>query len=294
MRLSEIPLYEGERLLYDGEFEKFGLLNNKTSDNILSFLDSPKFLHETENKCITCIVCREQLVSLLPKHIKGVIISEQPYISFWRRHNEMQKPREKFVTRIGENCNISPMAYIAPNNVIIGNNVVIEEFVSVKENVVIGNNCIIRAGSVIGSQGYEFKNMIDGSLFPVEHFGGVILENNVEIQALTHVAKAVEPEDDTIIGSGSKVDAMVHISHAVKIGRNCKIVAGAIICGSACTGDSVWIGPNATVSNGLSIEDGARISLGSVVTQDVAAGKTVSGNFAVDHKKQIEFIKSIC
>ena len=33
MKLSEIPFYEGERLLSDGEFEKFGLLSNKTSGN---------------------------------------------------------------------------------------------------------------------------------------------------------------------------------------------------------------------------------------------------------------------
>ncbi len=71
------------------------------------------------------------------------------------------------------------------------------------------------------------------------------------------------------------------------------IVAGSAIGGRTIVGDDVWIGINSTISNGLTIGDNCRISLGSVVTQSVAAGKTVTGNFAIDHKKFIEFIKSI-
>ncbi|MCX4351271.1 MAG: UDP-3-O-(3-hydroxymyristoyl)glucosamine N-acyltransferase [Lachnospiraceae bacterium] len=292
MKLSEMVLYENEELLSDGEFERLDLLKSKSDKKLFSFLDSEQFLEEARNKNVACIVCRKELVPLLPKDITGIMISKEPYISFWRRHNEMQKPREKFISRVGKGCNISPMAYIAKSNVVIGDNVVIEEFVSIKENVVIGNNCIIRAGSVIGGQGYEFKNTNEGPLFPVEHFGGVIIGNDVEIQQMTNVAKAIYPDDDTIIGNGTKIDALVHIAHADKIGYNCHIIAGVVIGGSTCVGDNVWIGPNATLRNGICIGDKARISLGSVVTKDVEAGKTVSGYFAIDHNIFLDNFKA--
>lgn len=293
MKLSESILYENEVLLSDGEFEKLDLLKSTSSKKILSFLDSEKFLAETENDNVSCIICKKELVSLLPKHIKGIIISDEPYISFWRRHNEMQKPRGQFVTQIGKGCHIHAMACIAPDNVIIGNNVTIEEFVSIKENVTIGDNCIIRTGCVIGGQGYEFKNSKTGFLFPVKHFGGVRIGEEVEIQQLTDVAKAIYPEDDTVIGSGTKIDASVHIAHADKIGHNCHITAGVVVAGSVMIGDRVWIGPNAVISNGISIGNDARVSIGSVVTKNVEDGKTVSGNFAIDHKKFIENVKNM-
>ncbi len=292
MRLSEIALYENEELLADAEFDRLDLLKSSVNQRIFSFLDSAKYLHEAENANITCIVCRRELVSLLPSHIKGIIVSEEPYVSFWRRHNELQRRREKFATKIGANCNIHPLACIAENNVIIGENVVIEEFVSIKENVVLGDRCIIRSGCVIGGAGYEFKKRKEGTPLAVEHFGGVIIEHDVEIQQLTNVARAIYPDDDTIIKSGTKIDALVHIAHADKIGHNCNIVAGAVIGGSTCLEDNVWVGPNATVSNGLHIGKDARISLGSVVTRNVEPGKTVSGNFAIEHSKFIENIKA--
>ncbi len=293
MRLSETFLYEGEKLIADGEFECLGLLNNNKNDKILSFLDNERFLDDTNNEFISCIICREEFVPLLPMHIEGVIVSEQPSISYWKRHNAMQEKRKEFTTRIGSGCEISPLAYIAKKNVVIGNNVKIEEFVCVKENVVIGDNCIIRAGCVIGSQGFEFKNTKDGMPFAVEHFGGVIIEQDVELQGMTHVAKAIDYSDDTVIGRGSKIDGLVHIAHADKIGRNCRIAAGAVLSGSVCIGSNVWIGPNATISNGIFIGDGARVSIGSVVTKKVEQGTIVSGNFAINHKTFMEHIKAI-
>ena len=292
MKLSVIDLYDNEKLLCDGEFERLDILKCNKHEAILSFLENEKFLSETRNKNITCIICKSELVSFLPEHIHGIIVSTEPRISFWKRFNELQQPRKKFKTRIGNGCKIHPMAYIAENNVVIGNNVVIEEFVSIKENVTVGDNCIIRAGCILGGQGYEFKRSEKGILFPVEHFGGVIIGDDVELQQLVNVSRSLAPDDDTVVGSGTKVDALVFIAHAVKIGHNCNIIAGVVLGGSVCIGDNVWIGPNATVSNGLHIGDYARISLGSVVTRDVEAEKTVSGNFAIDHKIFIENIKA--
>ena len=41
------------------------------------------------------------------------------------------------------------------------------------------------------------------------------------------------------------------------------------------------------VRDGVHIGDGARVSLGSVVVEDVKAGQTVSGHFAIDHLRML-------
>lgn len=51
-------------------------------------------------------------------------------------------------------------------------------------------------------------------------------------------------------------------------------------------------GPGVTVSNRLTIGDGAQVLLGSVVSKDVPAGAAVSGNFAVDHAAHLEQVKA--
>jgi UDP-3-O-[3-hydroxymyristoyl] glucosamine N-acyltransferase len=66
-----------------------------------------------------------------------------------------------------------------------------------------------------------------------------------------------------------------------------------MIAGSVDIGEDVWIGPSAVISSGIRIGDRAAITLGSVVTRSVEAGKRVSGNFAIDHERFIQFLKSI-
>ena len=63
--------------------------------------------------------------------------------------------------------------------------------------------------------------------------------------------------------------------------------------GGSKIGDDVLIGPSASITSGLTIGDGAFITVGSVITKDVMAGTRVTGNFAIDHQKFITFIKSI-
>jgi maltose O-acetyltransferase len=48
-------------------------------------------------------------------------------------------------------------------------------------------------------------------------------------------------------------------------------------------GSDVWIGGGAIILPGLTIGDGAVIGAGSVVTRDVGAGQTVTGNPARAH-----------
>ena len=86
---------------------------------------------------------------------------------------------------------------------------------------------------------------------------------------------------------------LVCVAHGVSIGRCCRIVACTIIGGSTVVGDDSWLGLNATVSNSLHLGDGARITMGAVVTRNVMPGGHVSGNFAVEHGRLLAHLRSV-
>ncbi len=290
MRLSEIFCDAQGNLLRDGEFDIFGILTTHAQGKkVFSYINDKRFQEELANGDLSCIVCTKELLENLPGHIKGVIISENPGETFWQIHSRQKVI--KFPTLIGNNCKISEKAYIAKENVIIGDNAIIEEFVSVKECTKIGDNCVIRAGSVVGGEGFQLQIGSGQAYSVVKHLGNVLIGDNVELQQSVCVDKALFSWDSTVIGDGTKVDNLAHIGHAVKIGRNCRITAGVIFAGSVVTQDNVWFGINASIRNNITIEKNANISMGSVVTKRVEKDKKVSGNFAIDHNAFIENIK---
>lgn len=112
----------------------------------------------------------------------------------------------------------------------------------------------------------------------------MLIGNGVEIQTNCNISRGLFPSRSTVIHDEVCIDALVHIAHAVQVGPKTKIAAGTTIGGNVVIGENVWIGPGSCVSNGVKIGDGATISLGSVVVRDVREGSRVTGNFAVDHE----------
>lgn len=291
-QLSDIDSLEIYR---DGSFEVLGLSNSNVSKSMLTFAEDPRFFDEIKNnKKITCIITKREYAVFFSECINGIAISENPRLSFFGLHNSLSNtsnyklPNKKTV--IGKNCTISEHSHIDAENVIIGNNVVIEEFVSIRGNCVIGDNVIIRSGCHIGGDGYEFKQNGD-SFYNVTHCGSVIIGDNVIIWPNVTIHKAVYPWDATVIGNNTNINSQVHIDHGVKVGLRCEICAGAIISGRCTLEDYVFVGPRAVVSNRITIGKRGRVSIGSVVTKNVEAESTVSGNFAIDHQKFLEYLK---
>ena len=174
----------------------------------------------------------------------------------------------------------------------IGQNVVIEAGVSigagtrVAHGVVlhsgtsIGRNCVIGANSVIGGAGFGFERDDDGQPVAFLHLGGVVLEDEVEVGAVTAIDRG--QLGNTVIGARSKIDNLIHIAHNAVIGEECLVIAGAEISGGVRIGRQAWIGPNACVINGVEVGEGAVVGLGAVVVKPVPAGATVAGNPAED------------
>lgn len=281
-------------IINEKEFDTLSLAATEIDLSVCAFIDDEKYLEGIADN-VNMILTTRKIGQCLSEASYGICIVDNPRNTFFKLHNALstdsQYVRAKCKTKIGDNCSISKLSYVAENNVIIGNNVVIEEFVVIRENTVIGDNCIVRAGVKLGSVDFEFKRE-NNEIFGVEHYGGIILKNNVEIQCNTVINRALYPWDNTEIGEFTKIDAAVVISHGVKIGKRNMVTGQAEIGGRTVIGDDCWIGLSSTIKNGLHIGDKSRINMGAVVTKDVEAGTAVTGNFAIEHSKFIRNMKN--
>lgn len=292
--LKKYDLCGDYKIYNEKEFDTLALTQSDVKEANCTFVEDKKYI-DFISENVTMIIANEETGELLKNTGRGMCIVDNPRNTYFKLHNALADSKEyvrtKFETTIGKDCTISKLSSIDRNNVIIGDNVIIEDFVVVYPNTTIGNDCIIRSGVKLGSVDFEFKKDRN-EIFGVKHYGGLILKKNVEIQCNSVVNRALYPWDNTVIREFTKIDANVMISHGVKIGKRNMIVAGTVIGGRTEIGDDCWIGISASVKNGLTIGDNARINLGSVVTKNVEAGESVTGNFAIKHDKFISNLKA--
>ena len=298
MKLSEIRSIGIDcDVLRDIEINSLGMATTQyTNEKVLCYLSDIKYLQSIiDNKNIVAVMCTQETSDKvsLPSNI-GVVVSNNPRMDFFRLHNILVEKGfywKEFENEISKNAIISEHAIISNHSVIIGDNCIIEPGVVILPGSIIGNDVIIRSGSQIGTNGFQFINNGD-NVFSVKTGGRTIIKDRVEIQHNCCVDRGVLG-GDTILERDVKLDNFVHIAHDDYIGERTFITAGVKLAGRVTVGKDCWLGVNATISNGITIGDNCKITLGSVVTQNVQSNTTVTGNFAIDHKKFIEFIKSI-
>jgi UDP-3-O-[3-hydroxymyristoyl] glucosamine N-acyltransferase LpxD len=151
--------------------------------------------------------------------------------------------------------------------------------------VAVGADCVIGPGAVLGWEGFGYsrEGLTDmdavgaglGAWEQKDQRYGVIVGDNVHIGAGACVDRG--SWRDTVIGSGTKVDNLVHVAHNVRIGEDCLVIAGAMLGGSVEVGDGSWVAPHAVVREHVKIGKGAFVALGAVVVKDVGDGEHVRG-----------------
>ena len=102
-----------------------------------------------------------------------------------------------------------------------------------------------------------------------------MIENDVEIFANCSIARG--SLSDTIIGQGTKIDALCHIAHNVTIGKNTELTAGTIVGGSPTIGNNCWLGLHSTIKNKIKIGDQVIVGSGSSVIYDIVDEDIVAG-----------------
>jgi UDP-3-O-[3-hydroxymyristoyl] glucosamine N-acyltransferase len=180
---------------------------------------------------------------------------------------------------IGTNVKIYPQCYIG-ENVIIGENTILFAGVRVYHNCKIGANCIIHANSVIGADGFGFAPQSEDNVYQkIPQIGNVVIEDNVEIGALTSIDRATM--GSTFIRKGVKLDNLVQIGHNVEVGENTVMAAQSGVAGSTKVGrdcmiaGQVGIAPHLTIANGTKI--GAKSGVNSSLKKenDIVIGAPV-------------------
>jgi UDP-3-O-[3-hydroxymyristoyl] glucosamine N-acyltransferase len=184
---------------------------------------------------------------------------------------------------LGDGCVLFAGVYIG-DGVSIGDESKLYPGVTVYPDCRIGRRVILHAGTVIGADGFGYAS--DGTrLQKFPHLGTVEIGDDVEIGANSAVDRA--KIGATVIGRGTKIDNLVHVAHNVKIGSNCVIVALSGVAGSVEIGDNVTLAAQAGISDHVRIGDGCVVAARGGVIGDLAAGSTVSGFPARDHRAEM-------
>jgi UDP-3-O-[3-hydroxymyristoyl] glucosamine N-acyltransferase len=181
---------------------------------------------------------------------------------------------------VADSVKIYPNAFIG-NNVVIGANSIIHPGVKIYHDCVIGKNVVIHAGTVIGSDGFGFAPLANGTFKKIPQIGNVIIEDDVEIGANSAIDRATM--GSTLIKAGAKLDNLLQIGHNAEVGNNTIIAAQSGISGSTKIGNSVMIGGQAGIVGHITIGDGAKINAQSGVSKSIEAGKVVTGSPAHDY-----------
>ena len=209
--------------------------------------------------------------------------------------------------KIGDNATIENGVSIGAN-VTIGNNCFIKSGCRIEKNVWIGNSVICHQNVVLGSDGFSFTPHGGESIFDrldknhktnvkkegfqrVASVGGVLIGDDVEIGANTCVDKGTLK--NTVIGSGSKLDNLVHIAHNVIIGENCIICGQVGIAGSTIVGDDVIMGGQVGVADNLIIGHSSILAGKTGVSVNVSPNKFMMGNPAMEMTKNVQSYKAL-
>ena len=140
---------------------------------------------------------------------------------------------------------------------------------------------ILHAGCIIGSDGFGNAPQPDGTWQKIEHLGGVIIGDNVEIGSNTTVDRA--EMENTIIGNGVRIDNLCQIAHNVIIGDNTVMAAQTGIAGSTEIGKNCILAGQVGVVGHIKIADGTIVGAQAGVTHSVRKpGQVLLGSPAFD------------
>ena len=210
------------------------------------------------------------------------------------------KSRVRWSAKVGKKVYIGDFAYIGKKaqvgdytkiyeNVFVGDNVkigshcIIYPGVKIYPGMVIGNNVILHANCVVGSDGFGFAPMQDGTWKKIEHTGNVVIEDDVEIGANTCIDKS--QMGSTVIRKGVKIDNLCQIAHNVEVGPNTVMASMTGIAGSTKVGEHCIFAGQVGIAGHITIADnttlGAQTGVMSKITEP---GKVWMGSPAIPYK----------
>ncbi len=205
--------------------------------------------------------------------------------------------------RIGDGAHIGPYCFIDEDTE-IGRNAVLHSLVAiyrgakigddffahahavVREFCRIGNRVILQNGAVIGGDGLGFARQKDGSWYKMQQSGPAVLEDDVEVQANACVDRATVGE--TRIGRGSKLDDLVLVGHASRVGANTMLCGQVGLAGSTKIGTGCILAGQVGTAGHLSVGDGAVVTAKSGIPSDIPPKSLYSGYPAIENRQWLK------
>jgi len=306
MRLIEIAQKLGCTVDGDANLEITGVAGiEQAQPGELTFLANRKYVPLLERTRASAILVTKDET----RPPMAALRSANPYLDF-ARAIELFHPAPHYApsvhptaliadsAEIGVGAHIGPYCYIA-DDVKIGSHAILHSFVSiyrgarigdnffahshacVRENCRLGHRVLLQNGVVVGSDGFGFAREADGRWYKMRQAGIVRISDDVEIQAHSAIDRATVGE--TSIGRGTKVDNLVQVGHACKVGEDTLLCGQVGLAGTTHVGDRCILAGQVGAAGHLTIGDGATLTAQSGVPADVPAGAVYSGYPAMDN-----------
>jgi UDP-3-O-[3-hydroxymyristoyl] glucosamine N-acyltransferase len=210
--------------------------------------------------------------------------------------------------RIGENAHIGPYCFI-DEDAHIGRNAVLHSFVTiyraaqigddffahahavVRESCRVGNRVILQNGVIIGGDGFGFAKQKGGTWYKMLQTGPAILEDDVEVQANSCVDRATIGE--TRVSRGAKLDDLVLVGHASRVGANTMLCGQVGLAGSTKVGDDCIFAGQSASSGHLTVGDGSVVYGQAGLPGDLPPRSVVGGSPAVDSRLWMKFTAAL-
>ena len=265
---------------------------HKVEEGDIVFVDHPRYYDKCIQSAATCIIINKKVDC---PDSKTLFIVADPFEAYLKLVNHFRPftPSNKSISDsavVGEGTTIMPNAFIG-NHVVVGKNCIIHPNVIILDYCIIGDHVIIQAGTVIGSDAFYYNKKTNRDIHykKMTSCGRVIIEDHVEIGANCTIDRGVS--GDTVIGSGTKIDNLVHIGHDTEVGKNCLFAGQVGIAGATKIEDEVILWGQVGVSKTLTIGKGAIVYAQSGVKDSIDGGKVYFGSPVEDAREKMkEFV----
>jgi UDP-3-O-[3-hydroxymyristoyl] glucosamine N-acyltransferase len=184
---------------------------------------------------------------------------------------------------------VQPFVYVGAGAK-IGENCLLMANSVVMDGCELGDRVVLNPGAIVGGEGFGFAPTPQG-LLKIPQVGKAVLESDVEIGANSCVDRAAMGE--TRVGHGSKIDNLVQIGHAARMGPHCTVVALSGIAGSAQVGKGVTVAAGAKVLGHFPVGDGTQVGAMSLLTGETPKGAQRSGVPAIEHGEWLKLAAAL-
>lgn len=280
-------------VLHEGTFSHLDL-SSTDRPSALVYCQTFAFLKVAlKNSHVSCIITTPDLAKEVSKQPQreglGIAVAADPRLEYFLAYKELLEAsllNPSFTFGIGKDCKIHPTATISEKSR-LGNRVHVGPGAVIEDNVQLGDDVFIGPNVVLGADGLLTLRESDGHLLMIKHAGSLEISNSTVILAGAVVAKSLY-STPTRIADNCQIGILSNIGHGAQIGTRSVISGNCVLAGRSEIGTDVVVGASVSIAQGVTVGDRAQIKMGSVVIQNVATSGTVSGNFAIAHKTNMQ------